>query len=367
MVDLAKLAQMYAPSQAQGGGVTNADFYAALAAARGQNPQDARLQAAQLQAQQFQMQQAQQASQQSEIMKRLDAVIGDKPLDEQLAILTDVVGSQAANTIIANKVKTQKAMRELELVGQPDYQVVPVEGGYAAAVNKNNPDDIRIIDPREATSQQWTGDGADIDMQPLPELAGAPGRGMEPLPPAPPGLSPKGEEEWNKEQAKIRAEKMSSLPKAIEGAESAIKLIDDALEHKGFQGSVGMKNWAYLFGLLDEPFPGTEEVGFLSYLKQLQGKNFLNAYETLKGGGQITQVEGQKAEQAFARMATAQSEEDFTKALREYQGILRSGLERARKDAGKGSGLPEGVKQAPDGNYYRPDPNRPGKYQRWRP
>lgn len=214
------------------------------------------------------------------------------------------------------------------------YQTVPLEGGYAAAINTADPNDRFIIDPREATAQQWTGDGADIDMQPLPELAGAPGRGMEPLPPAPPGLSPKGEEEWNKEQAKIRAEKMSSLPKAIEGAESAIKLIDDALEHKGFQGSVGMKNWAYLFGLLDEPFPGTEEVGFLSYLKQLQGKNFLNAYETLKGGGQITQVEGQKAEQAFARMATAQSEEDFTKALREYQGILRRGLERARKEAG---------------------------------
>ncbi len=40
---------------------------------------------------------------------------------------------------------------------------------------------------------------------------------------------------------------------------------------------------------------------FNAMLDQVQGGAFLQAFESLKGGGQITQIEGEKATQAIVR------------------------------------------------------------------
>ena len=60
---------------------------------------------------------------------------------------------------------------------------------------------------------------------------------------------------------------------------------------------------------------------------------FLQAYQALKGGGQITELEGAKAESALNRMDKAQSKPEYIKAAREYQNALRSGMERAQRQA----------------------------------
>jgi hypothetical protein len=67
---------------------------------------------------------------------------------------------------------------------------------------------------------------------------------------------------------------------------------------------------------------------------QILGGAFLEAFETLKGGGQITVEEGKKATAARTRMSIAQSEKEFIKAAREYQGIVKGAVERARAKAG---------------------------------
>ena len=59
----------------------------------------------------------------------------------------------------------------------------------------------------------------------------------------------------------------------------------------------------------------------------------LDAYETLKGGGQITEVEGKKATVARNRMDKAQSEDEYKAAAREYQSILKQAVLNARKKA----------------------------------
>jgi len=56
-----------------------------------------------------------------------------------------------------------------------------------------------------------------------------------------------------------------------------------------------------------------------SILEKIQGGIFLNAFESLKGGGQITELEGRKAEQAMARLKTTQSPEAFRDALAELR------------------------------------------------
>lgn len=54
-------------------------------------------------------------------------------------------------------------------------------------------------------------------------------------------------------------------------------------------------------------------------LEKIKGGIFLNAFESLKGGGQITELEGIKAEQAEARLKTTQDPEAFREALAELR------------------------------------------------
>ena len=83
---------------------------------------------------------------------------------------------------------------------------------------------------------------------------------------------------------------------------------------------------------------GSDTAGFLTRLDQIKDKTFLQAFESLKGGGQITQIEGEKATSALNRMNTAQSEVEFIKAAREFEENLRTGMELAKKKAGLPTG-----------------------------
>lgn len=80
--------------------------------------------------------------------------------------------------------------------------------------------------------------------------------------------------------------------------------------------------------------PGTQAASFDIAMKQLKGKQFLEAFESLKGGGQITQIEGEKATQAMSRMDNANTEQEFERAAREFQGIIRNGINRAKLRTG---------------------------------
>ena len=71
----------------------------------------------------------------------------------------------------------------------------------------------------------------------------------------------------------------------------------------------------------------------MARLDQIKGQQFLSAFESLRGGGQITDVEGKKATEAISRMSAAQNVKEFDTALEEYRGILFKGLERAKNRA----------------------------------
>lgn len=156
----------------------------------------------------------------------------------------------------------------------------------------------------------------------------------------PPGLPPR----LNKEAQKMQAKAAFELPTALEQGQMAIQQIDEMIgsedgkikPHAGFQNAVGMPNVVTGLGARVVPgmFPGSDTASFIKRLKQIQGGAFLQAFEALKGGGQITEVEGKKATEAITRLDQAQSEKEFTTAARELQGIIRRGMENARKQAG---------------------------------
>lgn len=134
-----------------------------------------------------------------------------------------------------------------------------------------------------------------------------------------------------REQGKIQAKAQADLPNAIMQGEQTIKLVDDLLAHPGFNISVGK---SAPIGKLQSMIPGTQAASFDIALNQLKGKQFLEAFESLKGGGQITQIEGEKATQAMSRMEKANTEEEFQRAAREFQSIIRTGIARAKSRAG---------------------------------
>jgi hypothetical protein len=143
--------------------------------------------------------------------------------------------------------------------------------------------------------------------------------------------------------AKDKVLRETQLPKVLDTAEMTLREIDDLIgkrntegkllpgekPHPGFENAVGA---TFLPGA--RFVPGTAASDFQSRFDQVKGGAFLQAFETLKGGGSITNVEGDKGTAALNRMSLAQSEKEFVQAAREFQGIVRKGVERASKLAG---------------------------------
>jgi hypothetical protein len=101
----------------------------------------------------------------------------------------------------------------------------------------------------------------------------------------------------------------------------------------GFELAVGagIPSWMPFQG-------GTDVSNFRIALDQIKDKTFLQAFESLKGAGQITEREGEKATSALNRMNAAQSEVEFIKAAREFEQNVRSGMDMAKKKAGLPTG-----------------------------
>lgn len=131
----------------------------------------------------------------------------------------------------------------------------------------------------------------------------------------------------DKARAERQAAAQSDLPKLADKANYAISVIDGLLNHPGLTKVVGA---ASLLPIV----PGTEQAGADAYMKQIEGQAFLEAFETLKGGGQITQIEGEKATQAILRLSRKQSLEDFKSSMNELKDIVTKAKQRAEKSAG---------------------------------
>lgn len=95
----------------------------------------------------------------------------------------------------------------------------------------------------------------------------------------------------------------ADLPRVLDNASLAIKTISQIRAHPGKQYGLGAA------GVLPG-IPGTQQRGFVNLVDQAKGKVFLEAFNSLRGGGQITEAEGAKATQALARMDRAQTPED---------------------------------------------------------
>jgi hypothetical protein len=144
---------------------------------------------------------------------------------------------------------------------------------------------------------------------------------------------------------------VQALPKILDRANRSLTLIDEMVgkqevrdkngkiiqaataPHPGFNSAVG-------FGLGERFMPGTSASDFQSRFEEIKGGAFLEAFESLKGAGSISEKEGEKATTAITRMSLAQSEKEFVAAARDLQDVVRKATVNAQNRASQAGATP---------------------------
>ena len=113
----------------------------------------------------------------------------------------------------------------------------------------------------------------------------------------------------------------------------------ELVNHPGFETSVGAQGASYLFGMLDKPLPpqlgGGPARDWVARFKEVQGQQFLQAIESMRGTGSISEAEGKAAQAAIARMSVSQTEQEFRTAVLDFQNIIKQGVDRNRIKLGQ--------------------------------
>jgi hypothetical protein len=128
-------------------------------------------------------------------------------------------------------------------------------------------------------------------------------------------------------QGKAQGDATVALPTIEATANRALKTIEQIRTHPGREYGVGVTG-------VVPGIPGTQQRGFVNLVDQAKGQTFLEAFNSLRGGGAITEAEGRKATEAFARLDRAQTQHDFDAALKDLEGVINEGVRVARTKAG---------------------------------
>lgn len=233
---------------------------------------------------------------QAEAAKRAFA---DKIIDQEYQAR---LGRHATETA-ANQVEARaRADKELERrLKEQDLPRLPQQGATPVVQTRFGPVDTRL--GTEASPQR---------------------NGVPDADPVPPWAIPK---EWAALQTKKQNAVIEANDKATPQFTQMIDLIQQANAHPGRHSAVGF------FGKAASLVPGTEAYGYAQLLDQIKNKNFLTGYDSLRGAGAVSNIEGEKTAQAQARLSQAQNKEDFQKALNDFELNVRSDFDRIQRKA----------------------------------
>ena len=132
-------------------------------------------------------------------------------------------------------------------------------------------------------------------------------------------------------------EKRSGLEARSDTARNMLATIESVVGRPAGNGLTAIEANPALPGILGLvegllPAKTQAQADLMAKYDQITGRAFLEAFETLKGGGQITETEGIKATQALGRLQRTQSPKVFKESLYEFSDIVRQGLARAQKE-----------------------------------
>jgi hypothetical protein len=130
-----------------------------------------------------------------------------------------------------------------------------------------------------------------------------------------------------KTSAEASAKSAAELPQIEANAQDMVSVLDQFGKSDGFNLIFGPASLVPII-------PGTRQADSYALWEQIQGKAFLEAYQTLKGGGQITEVEGKKATAAITRLSNRKiTPEAARAAITDLKGVINRGVSRARAKA----------------------------------
>lgn len=254
--------------------------------------------------------------------------------------------------------------RAMEFV--PRSQVVGSQAAPAAAPSsgqpvytgnfKGDPQQIaqaiaQIRDPQEranamsALQEQLARGG----FQGAPTRSGA--RGVQAAPSAEQAAAAEALKAGSAKQATDNVQPLETRRNSIANINQIIGTIDQVANHPALARATGLQGWVDPRNYI----PGTAGKDFKVAASQLQGQAFLGAYERLRGSGQISNIEGAKAEDALARLSAAQTTESYRSALDDFRKVMVGALKRAEM------AMPAGEPTHFDGDM------RPGATGSWAP
>ncbi|MBS7811212.1 hypothetical protein [Roseococcus pinisoli] len=127
-----------------------------------------------------------------------------------------------------------------------------------------------------------------------------------------------------------QGEAAARAPQVVTSANRMLADIDAIASHPALRNTTGVLAFT---GSL----PGTPMADFANRVAQLQGQTFLEAFNSLRGGGQITEAEGRKATDAIGRLGRNVSPSAFRQAMQDLRDVVEAGRRRA-EEAGRRAG-----------------------------
>jgi hypothetical protein len=119
------------------------------------------------------------------------------------------------------------------------------------------------------------------------------------------------------------------LPKIQQTVNQTIAKLEQLKAHPGLPYITGVASKLPIV-------PNTDQAAANALANQVGGRAFLDAYTaSLRGSGQISNIEGEKGTQAIARLDRAQNIKDYQKALDDFEELVKADLSTAQQQAGK--------------------------------
>lgn len=166
-----------------------------------------------------------------------------------------------------------------------------------------------------------------------------------------------GESTFAQRKAEEDVKAQEQFSKINTDANNLTNLLDSLTTHPGVPDLFGAKGGGAILSYVGKkgPIAGSNAAGAKALFNQVKGQQFLQAFESLKGGGGITEKEGEAATNALSSLNENISEKELIKNIN----ILKSTINKARNRAEirASQGYQRGSTQV---NNQNVDPNQMG-------
>lgn len=141
--------------------------------------------------------------------------------------------------------------------------------------------------------------------------------------------------------AQVDAKTAATARAALPGAEQTVAITRQAIDSIRSDPAALDEHFGKFLGIVPQQMipvtiPGTKKAQFDVNQAQAGGQAFMQARQMLKGGGQITDYEGRRAEAAYSKMEAAASAGDkaqYLQALDEFEQAVEAGYQKLQAAA----------------------------------